>query len=826
MVLAKDISPNLALRRCKLPATMEQSVRKRVRKARELERKRQDEIEALRASSQLAAASMRAAATTRAAATASGAAASLKKPPKHNFRHTSHQVDVMATGKHKWARATIDAYKKATVAYANLLSGVRVRGDGGAQAIADEYNKGLPHGATRLTASTIIRQVSKNMAGVSPVKRGVKRKFPQAVYDSVATYLQLKQSSGDEQKPRQLRRTVIAAFKGTPLESQLSTPRQLTRALKTMREDHADVITRANKCSVDDRRWQWTTYTNLNDWYDGWRRFLVFHEFATEEPETQPDGSVAEVTIPPAKQRRICNADETHHIMDTDGDRGGSRARTYVSRNMGRSGARRVANPKHITGLYITFAPPNNQSGPPFYFFDSDATDPENFRVDARWLIGLPRVIWEFADGSTKTFPVSFKVTPKGGMDGASFEEWLEKCVYPLFPDMSPKWEINAAGEIVKGPVVLRIDGGPGRLGPSSTAWRVRASIRGLLIFPGLQNATSVVQEMDDLYGLFQQMCQEIADEIAAERMLKRAREDQAGVPAVAKRTKVQLTNLDLGRIVNGRRSDPVEKCAFEFAFTPERIEESFRKIGAVPLTRAGLKHKKVRHEVADGDPANDSLLALEARHAANTAALEAHGANVEMLVAPLARRKFVERPVGVVAQLEALVERGVSHSTVWHTCGAVALDGDLVLAAEGVRAAAEHIATAAAAQQQSTELEALLEAALALERGRAAAGGTYASMNGEARATIIKCIFKIKHLTGFSKLASKATQLTFLDGQGDVGALLEAGFTPRASPPPAAASATSGSSGIPDTSDVDGRLLLLLEERRATLLGTFNATP
>jgi hypothetical protein len=77
----------------------------------------------------------------------------------------------------------------------------------------------------------------------------------------------------------------------------------------------------------------------------------------------------------------------------------------------------------------------------------------------------------------------------------------------------------------------------------------------------------------------------------------------------------VQLTNLDLGRIVNGRVTDPVEECAFEHSFTPERIEAAFRKIGAVPLTRAGLEHKKVRHEVAAGDPGAIGLLALAARH-------------------------------------------------------------------------------------------------------------------------------------------------------------------------------------------------------------------
>ena len=124
------------------------------------------------------------------------------------------------------------------------------------------------------------------------------------------------------------------------------------------------------------------------------------------------------------------------------------------------------------------------------------------------------------------------------------------------------------------------------------------------------------------------------------------------------------------------------------------------------------------------------------------------------MFAAPLARITLVERPVGEGGKLAALVACGVSHSTVWRICSAVALDGDLVLAAEGALAAGAHRAAHAAVQQQRTELVALREAVLALEQARVAAGGTYASMKTEARATI-KCIFKLKELTGFSKILS-----------------------------------------------------------------------
>ena len=72
---------------------------------------------------------------------------------------------------------------------------------------------------------------------------------------------------------------------------------------------------------------------------------------------------------------------------------------------------------------------------------------------------------------------------------------------------------------------MLKIDGGPRRLSPASHGWRTRAAARGLCTFPGLQNATSVNQEMDDLYGCFQQTCTEVTDTIVAERIAQRALE-------------------------------------------------------------------------------------------------------------------------------------------------------------------------------------------------------------------------------------------------------------------------------------------------------------
>ena len=148
-------------------------------------------------------------------------------------------------------------------------------------------------------------------------------------------------------------------------------------AYKHVPEDNEGTMARLGSCGVEVRRWLWTTSSNLVDWFDAWRAFLLAESFAVDEPETQPDGSVAEVTIPLAKRRRIFNADETHDALDTDHDMGGSRAMSLVDKSRSRSGTRCVVATGHITGLYCVSASGENLTA--MYFYSTDAQDPANF---------------------------------------------------------------------------------------------------------------------------------------------------------------------------------------------------------------------------------------------------------------------------------------------------------------------------------------------------------------------------------------------------------------------------------------------------------------
>ena len=85
-------------------------------------------------------------------------------------------------------------------------------------------------------------------------------------------------------------------------------------------------------------------------------------------------------------------------------------------------------------------------------------------------------------------------------------------------------------GGFVSGPLILKIDMGPGRLTKhaANREMQERAAEKGLIIFPGLQNTTACSQEQDELYAVYQALCAANMDRIVEERMTARAAEQAA----------------------------------------------------------------------------------------------------------------------------------------------------------------------------------------------------------------------------------------------------------------------------------------------------------
>ena len=126
--------------------------------------------------------------------------------------------------------------------------------------------------------------------------------------------------------------------------------------------------------------------------------------------------------------------------------------------------------------------------------FSSKAEDPNNYSVNIEWCFGLPRVFAQFGHSSPQSFPASVTVNPKGGADSRVLAQLLMSYVERLYPDAKDEAGFR---------VLLKIDGGPGRLDLNSLA-DLRAC--GVYLFPGVHNTTHVSQETDQNYGLFKSL--------------------------------------------------------------------------------------------------------------------------------------------------------------------------------------------------------------------------------------------------------------------------------------------------------------------------------
>ncbi|KAI2498179.1 hypothetical protein MHU86_16322 [Fragilaria crotonensis] len=198
--------------------------------------------------------------------------------------------------------------------------------------------------------------------------------------------------------------------------------------------------------------------------------------------------------------------DETHHDLSVTGDKGGSRAVSYHNPLYQRGALRGVKSARHVTGVYATNAA--GEASPPFYIYDSSAKSDENFRVKVSWLEGLPSVVSGQYGCPTLVESDSFyyAVCPRGSMDDTLLNQYIETVIVPLYPNIHKTAEFDPiTGKLNRGPVILKVDAGPGRIVLSEHVLAQREALfeRGLIIIMGLPNATSVQQEMDVLYGPF-----------------------------------------------------------------------------------------------------------------------------------------------------------------------------------------------------------------------------------------------------------------------------------------------------------------------------------
>ena len=99
-------------------------------------------------------------------------------------------------------------------------------------------------------------------------------------------------------------------------------------------------------------------------------------------------------------------------------------------------------------------------------------------------------------------------VRSKGGMDDTLFRDHIRNAIVPLYPNISNEC-IFEDGKVFKGPVIFKIDSGPGRFKDDivHVEFLEETSNIGLKIILSLPNATSVHAELDQFFGSFKGYC-------------------------------------------------------------------------------------------------------------------------------------------------------------------------------------------------------------------------------------------------------------------------------------------------------------------------------
>ena len=700
-----------------------------------------------------------------------------KNGEKAAFRLSSKQVDKQYTLAKASMRPFIDALKESSAIFHEKQLSASDLGKGSefnADSLARAYNEMLPKDGPQLVGRRIRRHVAGGWAGQSPPGKGPKHLVPDEVVKLMASHASMSQLAGNEVKPRAAQRNLIALVKGSELEKHLTSKEQRKKFLLRLRR-MGGLVT-VGKVIVDNRRWMWLTYANVSIYFDGLKHFLISMGFGEDEPEVQPDGSTSELTFTDYMKRRLSCGDETHQRLSNVGDKSGSRATTYIDPRLARSGQRKVESQKHITAYIIMNG--FDEIGPYTVIFDTTCDDETDRQINLTWTAGLPRVNAQYGCSEVMTFEPVVLVTPKGGTSEDALEKILLQTIEPLYPDLAPNWVTDDDGNIIGGPICHRLDGGPGRTGTASLPMRMRMSEKGIHLFPsGPQNCTAACQEPDAVFGPYKSKCDDVTDEIFAERIEARAAAETAlrkGDPAAIlsysqskNLPKVELTNADLPRVVNGLPDDPVEKRPFSSAFSRENIHMGNVKVGVVPFTRAALRNPKVRHEIESVDQTGlPHQVATE--HEKNMASCSTLQLNTSVLDISLPKRwhPVVAPPTDRETVIRKLADAKCTQSAMWINCGAVAFNGAHMLEAGCEMVQRQLDAKVSSANDKLSNFEELKAAAqVIVDRMRDKQIVSYGDLAAGEPKALVRFYFTAKSVAGIGSYPTVAKQVAFLDG-------------------------------------------------------------
>lgn len=690
-------------------------------------------------------------------------------------------------------------FAEATQEWADMVSsGKRGKGDKSADAVAARWKAKLPAGCKYVLTGNSLKHAYRNGTCGKPLKKtGLKggiTVIPSLLVKGVAEHVQMEQIGGNELKPRQIIETAIALVQGTSHEGCLAEPHRRRHLLSRVRREFG--LAAATSTVIDDRRWQWLTSGNLTRWFEGYAQTLSQFEFIPG----LPDNPFEVIVIDEQKCAYMLNADKSHQKLSNEGEDRGPRSHVYINPALGRPGKRKIEYQKHATIMICV-----NYAGEvcaPHLMLASDAeaakknapndANQDGIRIRPEWTFGVPRVYGKFGHQEEVLMEPSFVLNEKGGMIGGGLEMFVEKQIYPAYPQLQPEWQYSC-DRVTGGPVFLQLDAGPDRYTECSLQFRADAWTRGLVLFPGLPNGTAANQVCDDLFGPYKTACAQNIEDLVASRIVAQrfGLRDESS-------TKVGIDFSDLGYVVNGHHADPLEKRPFMRAFTKEKILASTAKLGLSPIDlRKALSHKRVRDDSKDGCR-SQAIDAIKQSHTSTLEQLKSAGFNAGTIQPSekALQLQCDDAESGVhVAGLSSLEERWAAVKAAGGCAGAhfVSVGAKAFNCQEVLGPALERVeerVQAAADKKVNAELEyrSLHKAVSELVDNKLCLGDEgddnqymYGDLSMQEIRNIVIFVHKAKGLGAYSKhCSSKAVAIEFLEGmEEDVAKILE-DFPPK----------------------------------------------
>jgi hypothetical protein len=177
------------------------------------------------------------------------------------------------------------AWKAATTEYHTNIKGGKdkARHGFGSEAIAKRYNEDQLSSPNdrKIKPYTLRKAVAEGFFGVSPKKRGRRSKIPEGFGKALATHATMMQLSCEaEASGARMCSTIIALTAGTKWDGHFN-PEYAWRKCRT---ENPAILNPVQAKNHEDRRVDWLTFNNINEWSDGAKKYCIDLGMLSPEP--------------------------------------------------------------------------------------------------------------------------------------------------------------------------------------------------------------------------------------------------------------------------------------------------------------------------------------------------------------------------------------------------------------------------------------------------------------------------------------------------------------------------------------------------------------